>query len=98
MNSVTESAWTHLGIVGVIIIPLVVIWLDLRYRQTTMHDQTRREREQEAKQVADAIKERDQKMLFTLSEYPLHRHDERGESETLTTDGLKYPKLTIDKS
>lgn len=32
-----ESAWTHIGIIAVIVIPLIVIWLDLRNRQGTMH-------------------------------------------------------------
>lgn len=32
-----ESVWTHLGIIAVVVIPLIVIWLDLRNRQGAMH-------------------------------------------------------------
>jgi hypothetical protein len=36
----TETAWSHLGIVAVIVVPLIVIWLDLRHRSGQQHTQT----------------------------------------------------------
>lgn len=33
----TETMWSHLEIIGVIVIPLIVIWLDLRHRGGQMH-------------------------------------------------------------
>lgn len=32
------------------------------------------------------------KFYYVLYEYPPHRHTERGESETLTTEGVLFPR------
>lgn len=33
----SETTWSHLGILGIIIVPLFLAWLDLRNRQGNMH-------------------------------------------------------------
>ena len=37
----TESGWTHLGIIATGVIPLIAIWLDLRHRSNQQHTETR---------------------------------------------------------
>lgn len=34
------------------------------------------------------------KIYYALYEYPPHRHTERGEGKTLTTDGVLFPRGT----
>lgn len=34
------------------------------------------------------------KIYYVLSEFPPHMHTERDDAETLTTDGVRYPRGT----
>jgi hypothetical protein len=57
-----------------------------------------RDDKKERAAVAQAIRDRDQKLTFVLKEYKPHAHEEKEKGEALTTDGLRYPNVTINGS
>lgn len=91
----TDSGWSHLGVIGAFGVPLFLallgIWWDLRKRQMEMH-----------RQNVDAGMKRDQKLDFILVEHPMHSHDEwdiaerTGQERPLTTRGLSYPRTKFN--
>ena len=57
-----------------------------------------RDDQKERAAVAQAIRDRDQKLSFVLKEHKPHTHTETEKGETLTTNGLRYPNVTINGS
>jgi hypothetical protein len=68
------------------------IIIPLGFQQWMLHRQSRKERENEANKVANAIMQRD----TIMREFPLHSHAEFKEGECLTQAGIRYPKTHLN--
>lgn len=80
---------------GESIVAAIGVVATLGFQQWTLHRATQREREADAKKVADAIDRRDERFDIILQEYPLHRHREDATESCLRPSGIDFPKAKV---
>jgi hypothetical protein len=83
------------GWTGEAIVSVGVAILTLGLQQWWLHKRTKEERDREQGKVAQAIRDRDQKLSIIINEYPLHCHTE-DKDKPLTETGIRYPNIKLN--
>lgn len=79
-----------------ILLGVLSIVVPIGAQQWYLHRQYLKERQREAREIAEAITLRDKKLGIILDEYTLHKHTEKKESEILTRNGIEYTKAAFN--